>query len=90
MFGNGRGALRPDLPGGGAKPEKGFLLAAVGLIGKVLGPVGLIALIVKGRWPPATIILCATNDFIWWIPFGLYLWDSQGYYRKELFENKTG
>jgi hypothetical protein len=72
------------------RPEKGFLLAAVGFVGKVLGPVGLIALIVKGQWPPATIILCATNDFIWWIPFGLYLWDSKGWYRKDLVENNTG
>jgi hypothetical protein len=72
------------------KPERGFLFAAVGLIGKVLGPIGLTALIVKGQWPPATIILCATNDFIWWIPFGLYLWDSNGWYRKELVENNAG
>lgn len=72
------------------RPEKGFLLAAVGLIGKLLGPVGLIALIARGQWPPATIILCATNDLIWWIPFGLYLWDSLGWYRGDLFENNAG
>ena len=69
------------------KPEKGFLLAAIGLIGKVLGPIGLMALIVKGQWPPETIILCATNDFIWWIPLGLYLWDSREWYRQDLAEN---
>ena len=51
------------------RPEHGFLLAAVGLLGKVLGPIGLGALILQGEWPPATLVLCLTNDFIWWVPF---------------------
>jgi hypothetical protein len=57
-------------------PERGWLLAAVGLIGKVLGPIGLFRLIWTGEWPPATIVLSLTNDLIWWIPFGLYLYDA--------------
>src|SRR5262245_33978729 len=51
-------------------PERGFLLAAVGLLGKVLGPMGLFVLIGTGEWPWRSIVLCVTNDFIWWIPFG--------------------
>ena len=57
-------------------PERGWLLAAVGLAGKVLGPIGLAQLIWSGAWPPATLVLCLTNDFIWWIPFSLYLYDA--------------
>jgi hypothetical protein len=57
-------------------PENGWLIAAVGLVGKILGPIGLIVLIVRGIWPISTIVLCLTNDFIWWLPFGLYLFDS--------------
>lgn len=60
----------------GAYPEHGWLCAAVGLTGKVLGPIGLAVLLVTGTWPPATIILCLTNDLIWWIPFGQYLRDA--------------
>ena len=56
--------------------ERGWLLAAVGLLGKVLGPIGLAQLIWRGVWPKSTIVLCLTNDFIWWIPFALYLYDS--------------
>jgi hypothetical protein len=56
--------------------ERGWLLAAVGLLGKVLGPIGLAQLIWSGVWPRSTIVLCLTNDFIWWIPFGLYLYDA--------------
>ncbi len=67
-------------------PERGWLLAAVGLTGKILGPIGLLGLQWQGIWPPATLILCLTNDFIWWIPFALYLWDSWPYFRKSLRE----
>ncbi len=54
-------------------PERGWLLAAVGLLGKILGPLGLAVLIVTGQWPVGTIVLCLTNDLIWWLPFAAYL-----------------
>jgi hypothetical protein len=57
-------------------PERGWLLAAVGLLGKTLGPIGWLMLVLRGRWPVATAILCVTNDLIWWIPFWLYLYDA--------------
>ena len=57
-------------------PNHGWLLAAVGLVGKILGPAGLLLLIWQGVWPPATLVLCVTNDFIWWIPFAIYLCDA--------------
>lgn len=59
------------------EPEHGFLIAAVGLAGKILGPIGLAGLLISGQWPPESAILCLTNDLIWWIPFALYLWDSR-------------
>jgi hypothetical protein len=60
------------------EPERGALIAAVGLLGKILGPIGLARLILSGAWPMKSIVLCVTNDFIWWIPFALYLWDVSG------------
>jgi hypothetical protein len=65
-------------------PERGWLLAAVGLLGKVLGPIGLVRLIWLGEWPAATIVLSITNDFIWWLPFSLYLYDAWPFYRRDL------
>lgn len=64
-------------------PERGWLLAAVGLAGKVLGPIGLGVMIATGRWPWQSIVLCLTNDFLWWIPFGLYLRDAWPHFRRD-------
>lgn len=57
-------------------PERGWLIAAVGLSGKILGPLGLFWQIWHDGWPASTLVLCITNDFIWWIPFALYLRDA--------------
>jgi hypothetical protein len=57
-------------------PESGWLLAAVGLLGKVLGPIGWLTMVLSGRWPAQTLVLCLTNDVLWWVPFGLYLYDA--------------
>jgi hypothetical protein len=58
------------------RPAQGWLVAAVGLTGKILGPLGLAWLIVTGTWPADTVILVVTNDLIWWIPFARYLRDA--------------
>ena len=60
-------------------PERGWVYAAIGLAGKTLGPFGWLTLVFRGTWPVATIVLCATNDLIWWIPFALYLYDARDF-----------
>lgn len=67
-------------------PERGWVPAAIGLTGKVLGPIGLFQLIWSGTWPVSTVVLCLTNDFIWWLPFSLYLYDCWPVFRKSLSE----
>jgi len=57
-------------------PARGWAIAAVGLIGKILGPTGMLWLILRGGWPPAAFVLCLTNDVIWWVPFAIYLRDA--------------
>jgi hypothetical protein len=66
------------------RPERGWLIAAVGLAGKVLGPAGLAVQIARGLWPPSSVVLCVTNDFVWWVPFGLYLRDAWPEFRRDL------
>lgn len=64
-------------------PERGWTLAAVGLAGKIIGPIGLAYLIATRQWPATTIFMCLANDFVWWVPFGLYLHDAwPSFYRE--------
>jgi hypothetical protein len=65
-------------------PERGWLLAAVGLVGKLLGPIGLAGLLWTGEWPLKAAVLCLTNDLIWWIPFALYLRDAWPFFKRDL------
>ena len=70
------------------RPEFGVLLACVGLIGKILGPIGWLYLYFTGVWPLETIVLIISNDLIWWIPFVIYLHDAWLYY-KSTFKEQT-
>jgi hypothetical protein len=65
-------------------PERGWLPAAVGLAGKVLGPIGLVYLIATGTWPLKTLVIAVTNDFIWWPAFVLYLVDAWPAFRRDI------
>jgi hypothetical protein len=64
-------------------PEKGRVIAAAGLADQVFGPIELAHLIWTGMWPVRTAVLCVTNDLIWCIPFGLYLYDVWPVFRKK-------
>ena len=72
------------------RPEHGFAIAAVGLLGKILGPVGLFVLVVSGTWPVSSIVLGLTNDVVWYVPFGLYLRDAWPHYRASLAPRPPG
>lgn len=65
-------------------PERGWPIAAVGLLGKVLGPLGMLWMVGTGQWPAAALWLCVTNDFLWWLPFGWYLRDAWPHFRDDL------
>jgi len=65
--------------------ERGWMIAAVGLTGKTLGPLGMIWLIYGGVWPRSAFVLCVTNDVIWWIPFGLYLRDAWPMFQQDAY-----
>ena len=55
------------------KPERGAVLIALGLLGKVLGPIGWVWSVATDQFPARTFPLILFNDLIWWVPFGLYL-----------------
>ena len=49
---------------------------AIGLLGKVLGPIGWVLTVRSGEWPVRTLTLILFNDIVWWLPFGLFLIDG--------------
>ncbi len=54
------------------KLDAAWPIIAVGLLGKVLGPIGM-AMSFSDDWPRRLGMLCVYNDLIWWLPFGLFL-----------------
>lgn len=67
------------------RPERSWVIAAVGLGGKILGPIGMANLIVRGEWPLASGVMCLTNDLMWWPSFALYLHDAWPNYRRDWY-----
>jgi small multidrug resistance pump len=57
-------------------PERHPHLVLIGLLGKVLGPVGFIWSVIMGHLPLAFGWIILTNDLIWWPVFGAYLKDA--------------
>jgi hypothetical protein len=66
------------------RPEHGFLLGAIGFVGKALGPVGALVLVLQGQWPLKALWLNVGNDFIWLVPFVWYLKDSWPFFAETL------
>jgi hypothetical protein len=48
-------------------------IVLVGLLGKVLGPIGYVGSLMKGTFTWKAGILNVTNDVVWWVPFALVL-----------------
>ena len=67
------------------RPERGFVLALVGFVGKILGPIGVINYVLIGKWTFSALIMNLTNDFVWLIPFAVYLYDSFPFFWQDLF-----
>jgi hypothetical protein len=65
-------------------PERGWVPAAVGLAGKVVGSVGVLWLVLTSRWPSTTLMVTVTNDLVWWAPFSLYLRDTWRVFVRDL------
>ncbi|HYS28289.1 MAG TPA: hypothetical protein VEQ12_02135 [Candidatus Limnocylindria bacterium] len=48
-------------------------VVAVGLAGKILGPIGWMLAVHAGELPVRTFALIAFDDIVWWLPFALFL-----------------
>ncbi len=57
-------------------PFRHWPIVLVGLLGKILGPIGMIAAIINESLPLSAARTILTNDLIWWIPFSMILWQA--------------
>jgi hypothetical protein len=55
-------------------PFRHWPIVLVGLLGKLLGPLGLLPAVAQGALPLAFGWTNLTNDLVWWIPFSAILW----------------
>jgi len=56
-----------------ARVDRAAPFIAIGLLGKLLGPIGWLLTVSRGEWPIRTLPLILFNDVIWWLPFALFL-----------------
>jgi len=54
-------------------PLRHWPIVLVGLLGKVLGPIGFLHAALAGQLPWSFGWINLTNDLIWWLPFALIL-----------------
>lgn len=54
-------------------PIQHWPIVAVGLLGKLFGPIGFFFNYLTGQVPFGFFYTLITNDFLWWIPFMLIL-----------------
>ncbi len=64
-------------------PLRHWPIVLVGLLGKILGPIGFVQAAAAGTLPWAFGWTIITNDLIWWIPFALILRDAARAHRRE-------
>jgi len=67
VYGIGYGIAATD-------PVRYWPLVFVGLLGKVLGPLGAVWAVAAGTLPAGIAVVNLTNDVVWWLPFGWILW----------------
>lgn len=57
-------------------PYRHWPITLVGLLGKVLGPMGFLIAVSSGTLPARMGWIILANDLIWWIPFAAILWGA--------------
>lgn len=54
-------------------PLRHWPIVLVGLLGKILGPIGFAQALARGTLPPEFGWTLVTNDLLWWWPFAAIL-----------------
>lgn len=62
-------------------PYMHWPIILVGLLGKILGPIGYLNALNKGTFTLRAGLTNITNDLIWLIPFTIILWKTYKHYK---------
>ncbi|MEO5666962.1 MAG: alkyl hydroperoxide reductase [Bdellovibrionota bacterium] len=54
-------------------PLRHWPIVLVGLMGKILGPIGFLGAWLQGRFALGFFVVIIFNDLVWWIPFSRIL-----------------
>jgi small multidrug resistance pump len=57
-------------------PRQHWSVLMIGLIAKILGPVGMLWSVIQGDVPHQVLYFIPINDLIWWWPFTMILRDA--------------
>lgn len=71
-------------------PARHWPIVVVGLLGKILGPIGFVRLLMLGQWPLVSGLVILANDLIWWVPFGYVLYYSAVELHRSKVKNADG
>ena len=52
-----------------SNPYQHWVVVLIGLLAKVLGPIGILVAVLRGEISTDVLWLLPVNDVIWWVPF---------------------
>jgi small multidrug resistance pump len=56
-------------------PRQHWSVLFIGLVAKILGPVGMVWSVIQGDVAHQVLYLIPVNDLVWWLPFAIILRD---------------
>lgn len=65
-------------------PARHWSIVLVGLLGKILGPIGFVWAAARGELPWTLGWTIVTNDLLWWVPFAAILWHAMSESQRQL------
>ncbi len=65
-------------------PYRHWVVIFIGLLSKVIGPIGLCGSFLQGTLPAQGLCMTPTNDLIWWVPFAIILWRAAVWHDDQL------
>lgn len=57
-------------------PKRHWPIVLVGFLGKLFGPIGFAWYLAQGVFPFKWGLIIMFNDIIWWLPFGILLYEA--------------